>query len=42
MSTTGNVFVTGHFAGTLDFGASGSMTSDSGSGSDGFLASIGP
>jgi hypothetical protein len=42
MSTTGAVSIAGHFAGTLDFGASGSMTSDSGSGADGFLASVGP
>jgi hypothetical protein len=42
MSTAGNVFVAGHFAGTLDFGVGGSMTSVVGGGSDGFLASIGP
>src|SRR5437660_1605268 len=42
MSSGGNVFITGHFSGTLDFGASGIMTSTPFGGADGYLASIGP
>jgi hypothetical protein len=42
MSGGGNIFVAGHFVGTLDFGAAGRMTSTQYGGADGFLASIGP
>jgi hypothetical protein len=41
MSSSGTIFVTGHFLGTLAFGAGGSATSIS-SGSDAYLASVGP
>jgi hypothetical protein len=42
MSSSGTVFITGHFLGTLDFGAGGSATSIFGGGSDAFLANVGP
>ena len=42
MSGSGNVFVTGHFVGTLDFGTAGSGTSAPYGGNEGFLASVGP
>ena len=42
MSDSGTVFITGHFLGTLDFGAGGSATSVFGGGSDAFLANVGP
>ena len=42
MSGSGNVFLTGYFAGTLDLGAAGSATSGQFAGNDAFLASVGP
>jgi hypothetical protein len=40
MSSSGTVFITGHFVGTLDFGAAGRASSYGGN--DGYLASVGP
>jgi hypothetical protein len=42
MSSSGTVYVTGHFMGTLDFGTAGSATSIFGGGSDAYLANVGP
>jgi hypothetical protein len=42
MSSSGIVFITGHFVGTLDFGAGGSATSIFAGGSDAYLANVGP
>ena len=42
MSGGGNIYVTGHFVGTLTFGAGGQKTSTQFGGNDAFLASIGP
>ena len=42
MSSGGNVFITGHYLGTLDFGAGGSMTSTPFGGADGYLAYVDP
>jgi len=42
MSSGGNIFITGYFLGTLDFGAGGTMTSTPNGGADAFLASLGP
>jgi len=42
MSSSGTVFITGHFVGTLDFGAAGSATSIFAGGSDAYLADVGP
>jgi hypothetical protein len=41
MSSGGNMFITGYFQGTLDFGAAGSMTSTLFGGSDAYLTSLG-
>jgi hypothetical protein len=38
----GNVFITGHFLGTLDFGAGGRATSTPFGASDAYLANVGP
>jgi hypothetical protein len=40
MSSSGNIYITGHFVGTLDFGAAGRMTSTPFGGGDGYLASL--
>jgi hypothetical protein len=40
MSSGGNISITGHFVGTLDFGAAGSLTSTPFGGGDGYLASL--
>jgi len=43
MSSGGNVFITGHFLGTLDFGAAGRMgPTGQFNGNDAYLASVGP
>ena len=43
MSSGGNVYITGHFLGTLDFGAAGRMgPTGQYNGNDGYLASVGP
>jgi hypothetical protein len=42
MSGGGSIYITGHFVGTLTFGAGGQKTSTQFGGNDAFLASIGP
>jgi hypothetical protein len=42
MSSSGTIFITGHFVGTLDFGAAGQATSIFAGGSDAYLANVGP
>jgi hypothetical protein len=42
MSRGGNISITGHFVGSLDFGAGGVITSTPYGGADAFLASVGP
>jgi hypothetical protein len=42
MSSSGTIFITGHFVGTLDFGAAGQATSIFAGGSDAYLADVGP
>jgi hypothetical protein len=42
MNGSGNVYITGHFVGTLNFGAAGQATSVFAGGSDAYLADVGP
>jgi hypothetical protein len=42
MNGSGNVYITGHFVGTLDFGAGKTATSLFAGGSDAYVASVGP
>jgi hypothetical protein len=42
MSGSGTIFITGHFVGTLDFGAAGQATSVFAGGSDAYLSNVGP
>jgi hypothetical protein len=42
MSSAGTIYVSGHFMGTLDFGAAGCTTSLFAGGSDAYFANVGP
>jgi hypothetical protein len=42
MSSSGTIYVTGHFMGTLDFGSAGCTTSLFAGGSDAYFANVGP